>query len=759
VKPPRRWLAWLAVIQCAAMLPASSATASTMAGTPRARLDATESFVDTFAGPTPTSPLYGLNQALDTRQTGTVRAAYTRVSGLWNSVLPPPSGFVQVNHPSYPNRLSFLSGTSAVMLDAPVRADPTGRYTVSTVIDPIVGDAASSDWGSLVFSRSRASSGYVTNADVDLGLTLRSNGEVALYSAGTVFWSGRVAASATGYPVSVGVSTGADRAATLTIGGYTVTVPAPSSINRWPSEPHLFLGAYLSNPRSVTTFGSGQPGQGLTVSRLDTSVAASAKPFVDTFDGAADTSATGYGLDDGLRGRQPSVVSSAYTRTSGQPSDNQPPPAWASQVDQPQYPNRLSFWNRPSAVRLNRPVTADLDGSYSVHAVVDPVANGDDRSSAEWVSIMLSGSADAAGYPTRAETDLALTVRSDGRLQLYRKGAPTWSTEPAVAPAPDGTFDVTVASDHGRHVGLVVNGTQFNVTTTADLPRTAYLSLGAYPTNANTVSTVDDLRVSMLAGLGYYGYFGSAHADAPNDGADHTPEVVPYTNMNEYLSGPESGYLDRCRPQSCAIYSGWAQFDPNSSPFRLNPDAAAQLAALKAVVGSNLDKVGAIYLLDEPYGVGRDVSYDDLNTAVAQVRAAFPGRIVMMTMDGPSVIADHRRIPTGIDWVGFDWYCQGHDQIASTLATLESRLESPYQRTYLVPESATGVCPGSSDASIADAQSSYMNIAAGDPRVTYLMNFGWWFSPAYGGDMNPLADLPRTAQVQRGIGESIVGLR
>jgi hypothetical protein len=318
---------------------------------------------------------------------------------------------------------------------------------------------------------------------------------------------------------------------------------------------------------------------------------------------------------------------------------------------------------------------------------------------------------------------------------------------------------ITVASDRARRVTIVVNGTPFAVGTTADPPRTAYLSLGAYPTVATTVSTVDDLRVSMLGGLGYYGYFGSAHPDPPNNGADHTPEVAPYTNMNQYLSLPETGFLDRCRPESCAIYAGWVQFDQAHSPFTLKPDAVAQLAALKATVGSNLDKVGAVYLLDEPYGVGRDVSYDDLNTAVNQVRAAFPGKIVMMTLDGPSVVNSQRRIPAGIDWVGFDWYCQGHDALASTLTTLESRLESPYQRTYLMPESAPLTCQGTDDGGIAAAQQAYVDIAAADPRVTCLLNFGWWFSASYGGDMNPLADLPLTAQTQRTLGERIVGLR
>jgi hypothetical protein len=763
----------LAVVQCASLtLPALAAPALAAppvpagrpAHSPRAVPPATMAtpgtFVDTFAGATATEPLYGLNESLDTRQTGTVKASYTRVSGVWQrDSTPPPSSYVQVGRASYPNRLSFSTGTSAVMLGAPVLADAGGHYTVATTVDPVAGDVTSADWGSIVLSRSRASAGYVTNADVDLGLTVRSNGDLELYTAGRSFWSSHVAPSATGYAVSVTVSTRDDRSVALAVNGVTFPVPVPSSVIRWPSMPYLYLGAYLSTPSEVTTFGSGRPGAGLSVSQVDGYPAASTKPFVETFDGAVDAEATSYGLNDGLRARQPSVVSNRYRRVSGLPSGSEPPPAKVSRVNHAQYPNTLSFWSRPSAVRLEKPVTADLDGGYAVHALVDPAAQGNDQRSSEWVSIMLSGSAGHTGYPTRPETDLGLTVRSNGQIQLYRKGEPTWGTEPVVAPAADGSFDVTmtVSSGAARRVDVVVNGTTLTATSTADLPRTAYLAVGAYPTDQRTVSTVDDLRVSMLGGLGHYGYFGFAHPEAPNNGVDHAPEVAGFTNLNQYLNDPALGFLDRCRPQSCAVYAGWAQFNDTAVPFRLWPDAVDRLEALKHRIGANLDKVGVIYLLDEPYGEGHEVSDADLERAVQQVRAVFPDKVIMLTLDVPSLRRGPHRIPTGIDWVGFDWYCQGSDEVLRTLRSLESQL-APNQRTFLMPESTARLC-GSTDGGIAAAQSAYLDIAAGDPRVVALMNFGWWLPPKYGGDMNPLVNLPVTAQTQRGIGESITGLR
>lgn len=121
-----------------------------------------------------------------------------------------------------------------------------------------------------------------------------------------------------------------------------------------------------------------------------------------------------------------------------------------------------------------------------------------------WMSLVLSGSAGNNGYPTTADTDLGLIVRSNGRVQLYQRGTATWGTEPAVSPAVDGTFDVTMTVGAGTsQVSILINGTTLNVTTAAALPRTAYLSMGSYNTNASTVSTLEDLRVSMLGGLDY----------------------------------------------------------------------------------------------------------------------------------------------------------------------------------------------------------------------------------------------------------------
>ncbi|MFD0349842.1 hypothetical protein ACFQ0M_35080 [Kitasatospora aburaviensis] len=287
----RSLLAAASALALAAALPAGlgaapAAAAAAADGVPPVPVDLNTSraFSDTFQQDTSrnTDPLYGLNVGLDARQAlpaGKHGVSYTRVSGRWDTVAPPAPWFVQASHPDHPNKLLFTSGISGVMLGAPAIADDTGHYTVSTVIDPVVGDTGSGDWGSLVLSRSHRSTGYVTGGDVDLGLTVTSAGKLALFHGGggeTPFWTGTVAPTAQ-YAVSLTVSTGADRAVTLTVNGTPFTVSAPGTVNQWPSSAFLFLGAYLSDSHRVTTFGDGA-GHGLNVSNVDTSSNTSAKP-------------------------------------------------------------------------------------------------------------------------------------------------------------------------------------------------------------------------------------------------------------------------------------------------------------------------------------------------------------------------------------------------------------------------------------------------------------------------------------------------
>ncbi|MFJ9610578.1 hypothetical protein ACIRS1_29970 [Kitasatospora sp. NPDC101176] len=723
-----------------------------------ADLGSTRAFADTFQldPAQDTDPMYGLNVGIDARQSppaGQHGISYTRVSGRWDTTAAPAQWFVQTSHPNHPNKLLFAKGVSAVMLGAPAVADATGHYTVSTVIDPVVGDTVGKDWGSIVLSRSHRSTGYVTGGDVDLGLTVTSGGELALFHGGeTPFWTGRVAPTAQ-YAVSLAVSTGADRALTLTVNGTPFTVSAPAGVTRWPGSEFLYLGAYLSTEDRVTTFGDGA-GHGLNVSRVDTGAIRSAKPLVDTFDGAPNATADS-GLNQDLSARQPSLISADYTAVSGVRGLALTPPAGSVQVNSPANPNVLSFPNGTAAVRLNKPATSDVPtGAYTVHAVLTPVVGS--TSGQDWASLAVSNASGGTGAVDAEDVALGLRVQADGGLTLLQGGAPT--ALPAVPPA--GSYEVSVALATGdkQRATVTVNGaTVFSGRTAAQLPRDGYVSLGAHHSAAGQVTTVDDLRVSMLGGLGYYGYFDIRDPNEPNLGVNHAPEVASWTNFNTYLRDrdPRLDFLDQCLPSSCVIDLNQETVLPRSGgswSFDPNPDAAQNLLDLVKRIGPNIDKIAAVNLSDEAYSHG--LSPAQVQTQAAQIKAAFPDKMLIMSLDHWNA-EQTAPIPSAVDIVGFDYYCVGRGEIQPRLANLKTFLSSPDQHLMLFPEStnedriADNCYPNRTDADVAAFNAEYRAIAAQDPRVVYLQNFRWL------GPDQP-TKVPLTVAAQQRIGRAVV---
>lgn len=213
-------------------------------------------FFDSFDGANDVDPHYGLNDALATRQAPLNNESYTRVSGSWTSYDPPPTYYSQVNHPNHPGRLMFAVGRSAVRLNAPIAGD---SYTVSATVDP---DpkllSAPADWSSIMLSRSADSTGYVTNGDVQLGLTVARNGNVQVFRSGTALWSSPLVATRAGdgFHVTVEVS---GSTATVTVNGVGRTAALGTTL----PDPYLYLGAWVGNSQQVSTVDD------LAISRVD----------------------------------------------------------------------------------------------------------------------------------------------------------------------------------------------------------------------------------------------------------------------------------------------------------------------------------------------------------------------------------------------------------------------------------------------------------------------------------------------------------
>jgi hypothetical protein len=257
--------------------------------------------------------------------------------------------------------------------------------------------------------------------------------------------------------------------------------------------------------------------------------------------------------------------------------------------------------------------------------------------------------------------------------------------------------------------------------------------------------------------LRYFGYFA---ARITASGGDHLPEVANRSNLNWVQISDPNRYapevLDHCKPRGCIVSTGNEFFrgcDSEHSPScELYPDYAARWARLANAVRSRIGKVGAFYLMDEPQWRGATPA--ELHTAATTIRATYPQIPVMMVEAGPQVTSS-LQVPTSVNWVGFDWYCQPFSTVQRTLATLSSRIH-PGQSLFLVPEAAPlqacgGAAGHATDAQIAPVQYDYLRLAESNPRVIGLLAFGFWTS-GYGS-----AQLPRTVAAHEDIFRRIVG--
>lgn len=477
--------------------------------------------------------------------------------------------------------------------------------------------------------------------------------------------------------------------------------------------------------------------------------------FTDTF-GTAVNDAPGYGLNDSLTKRQPGAVGVTYTRESGLWYQAPAPQEWYSQVNHVNYLGELSFWLGTSAVRMDAPVVANSTGVVGVQATVDPVAG--DTTSEDWSSLVLSTNANDSGYVANSDVGLGVLVRSNGGVQVFQDGTSLLAKDGFAKPDADGQFKVIITYTPGQKSAQInVNGVTATVQTPAALPTSASLFMGAYLSNSTEVSTLKDLMTSGVnmtgltlpstSGLRYYGYYAARLA-----GASHLAEVAGRSNLNwvniSDVDGYDSGVLKGCAPGSCVVYTGNEFFSCNSSgeDCGLYPNYAARWQNLANAVKPYLGKIAAFYLLDEPQWHGATPA--ELTTSADLIKKTFPGKKIMMIEAGPEITPSYV-VPSGVDWVGFDWYCQPFSTVQQTLSTLESLTASTGQGLFLLPEDAplsacAGVSGHETDSDIAALQWDYYNLAVQNPRVIGLMNFGFWVSPAWENGGAGAASLPLT---------------
>jgi hypothetical protein len=557
------------------------------------------------------------------------------------------------------------------------------------------------------------------------------------------------AGAVAGVVVVAGHGAGAPRAATLrgsaatssAAGGLSALAAATMGSAASGSATTAGGPASGAQPASSTPATAADPAAGSDTAGTSAATVASAG-FTDSFGGAVDD-APGYGLNDSLTARQTGVPGVTYTRESGVWYAASAPQEWYSQVNHVNHPGVLSFWLGTSAIRMDAPVVAGSGGTVAVQATVDPVTGN--TASADWSSLALSTDSAASGYVANSDVALGVLVRSNGGIQVFQGGKALLTANGFAKPNADGTFTVSFSYLPGqKSAKLSVNGVGATVTAPAALPASATLHMGAYLGASTEVSTLSHLSVSKVnaaalalpasSGLRYYGYYA-----ARLSGDSHLAEVAGRSNLNwvniSDVSGYDSSVLAGCAPASCVVYTGNEFFSCNSAGNAcvLYPNYAARWQKLANAVAPYLDKIAAFYVLDEPQWRGATPA--SIQTSAQLIKSTFPGKKVMMIEAGPKVTSA-LVIPSAVDWVGFDWYCQPFTTIQQKLSTLESITASSKQGLFLVPEDApqsncATVAGHKTDADIAAIQRQYYNLAVQNPRVVGLLDFGFWTSPAW----------------------------
>jgi hypothetical protein len=487
------------------------------------------------------------------------------------------------------------------------------------------------------------------------------------------------------------------------------------------------------------------PGAGTPAAVLQSASAPASPGFTDSFATAVDND-PGYGLNDSLNARQSATRGVTYTRVSNESTAAAAPRPWYSQVNHVNHPGTLSFWLGNSAVRMDAPLVAGQDGTVAVQATVDPVTG--DTSSADWSSLALSTSAGASGWVANPSVAAGLLIRSTGDIQVYQGATLLASRDRFAPPAAGGQFVASVSYTPGqRAIHVAVNGVTATITAPATLPASPTLFMGARLGASTQVSTLSNLEASGVnmsglalpasSGLRYYGYYAARLGGGPS----HLAEVAGRSNLNWVNVSDASGYpnagsvLSGCAPGSCVVNTGFEFFTcPSGGSCHLYPNYAARWQAEAAAVQPYLTKIAAFYILDEPQWQGATPA--EIDTSAKLIKQTFPGIKVMMIEAGPKVTSS-LKIPSSVDWIGFDWYCQPFTTIKQKLSVLLSLVPaSSPQRLFLMPEDApvpacAGVAGHTTDANIAAIQRASLTLAEQNPRVIGLLNFGFWTSAAW----------------------------
>lgn len=470
--------------------------------------------------------------------------------------------------------------------------------------------------------------------------------------------------------------------------------------------------------------------------------------YVDNFNGANVNN--DYGLNDHLSARQlyGDWKNTTWTRKSGAWYDKTTQP-WNVQVNHPYTPHALTFHLEYSAVMLNRLISAGSAERYRVSFKTNPSTT--EQSSTYWTSFMLDPTTTKRGYVT--QTMFGFLIGSNGGVQVFQNGNAK-SVTGYVAPAAE--YQVVLDIKPGLLVGTI-NGTQITAVLNEALPTSAYAYIGAYIDPANpVVSSFDDLVINTpfstatkhVQNYGYY--FASSILYG-----DHFTEIADYTNFNfiEELTAATPN------TKTNVLQVRWQFWADQSGALRA--DWQQQWNITLATINQNINKVKAIYLVDEPFWA-LPCSVNDFNMVLNRIKTDLPDLPIVSVMAYTTVNdTNEDDVPTGttetdianinanLDMIGADKYVSvaNFSQITSMYTRLVNKRPIS-TNLFVVPNTRTDLGT-TTDAACAEINWLYYNMALNNPNISTIFNFGLWC-------FTPPAQLPITLEAQRLMGKAII---
>lgn len=459
--------------------------------------------------------------------------------------------------------------------------------------------------------------------------------------------------------------------------------------------------------------------------------------FVDNFDHA--NSSNNYGINDNLGNRQLQGPwkNTNWTRKEGTWYNKTVQP-WLSQANHIGAPNALSFHLEHSAVMLNRIIYPGSNAGYRISFTTDPVKN--DQASTSWTSFMLDQNSTNKGYVT--ETEFGFLISSNGNITVFQNG----NIKPVsglVAVAD--TYKIVLDIIPGQ-LTATINGQEITATLDEQLPVGAYLYLGAYiESDSGDVSWFDDLVISTQYHSGesrikHYGYYWASSAPY----GEHLSEVSDYTNFN-FIETVSSNTPNTKTHVLQARWQFWIGTDG-----QLRPDWQSAWNTLLADINLNIDKIKALYVIDEPFFAVK-VSVTDYNMVLDQIKLDLPNLPIIAVFAHPIVddVLDARitNISNSLDWVGADKYVSVNN--FSQVIDMNDNLmdKRPNTPVFLIPQTHFEGTPN--DSQVAEINWKFYEEALINPKVIGIWNFGLWTH-------EQPQNLPITMEVQRLIGNAIV---